>query len=104
MSKVKYKCLCCGWTKELPAEWADVRPRFCPNSKCEMSAAKTKGKKSFRSHPDKLEVTFSEEPVQAPVAPIVAAAAPEPQKKPTRTPKKEELHDQRFEEPNGQPD
>lgn len=58
MEKVKYKCKGCGWSKELPAEWADVKPRFCPTPTCEMSVKKSKGRKSFRSHPDMLETTF----------------------------------------------
>lgn len=65
MRKVKYRCKCCGWSKELPADWADVKPRFCPTPTCEMSVKKSKGKKSFRSQPDKLEITFIEPaPVQ----------------------------------------
>lgn len=63
MRKVKYRCKCCGWTKTLPADWADVKPRFCPTSTCEMSVKKSKGKKSFRNDPDKLETTFIEVPV-----------------------------------------
>lgn len=63
MRKVKYRCKCCGWTKTLPADWADVKPRFCPTPTCEMSVKKNKGRKSFRSEPDKLEETFIE-PVQ----------------------------------------
>lgn len=58
MEKVKYRCKGCGWNKELPKEWADVKPRFCPTPTCEMSVKKSKGRKSFRSHPDMLDTTF----------------------------------------------
>jgi hypothetical protein len=57
MDKVKYRCTCCGWSKELPLEWSDVKPRFCPTPTCEMSVKKSKGKKSFRLMPDKLQIT-----------------------------------------------
>ena len=60
MRKVKYRCKSCGWHKTLPAEWADVKPRFCPTPTCEMSVKKSKGKQSFRNNPDKLETTFIE--------------------------------------------
>jgi len=56
MGKVKYRCVCCGWTKELPIEWQDVKPRFCPTPTCEMSVKKSRGKKSFRLTPEKLEI------------------------------------------------
>lgn len=58
MQKVKYRCKGCGWTKEVPGEWADVKPRFCPTPTCELSVKKSKGRKSFRNNPDMLEITF----------------------------------------------
>lgn len=58
MQKVKYKCKGCGWTKEVPGEWADVKPRFCPTPTCELSVKKSKGRKSFRNNPEMLETTF----------------------------------------------
>lgn len=58
MQKVKYRCKGCGWTKEVPGEWADVKPRFCPTPTCELSVKKSKGRKSFRNNPDMLETTF----------------------------------------------
>lgn len=58
MEKVKYKCKGCGWSKELPSTWADVKPRFCPTPTCEMSVKKSKGRKSFKTNPDMLETTF----------------------------------------------
>ena len=60
MQKVKYRCKGCGWTKEMPGEWADVKPRFCPTPTCELSVKKSKGRKSFRNNPDMLETTFRE--------------------------------------------
>ena len=60
MRKVKYRCTGCGWTKTLVADWADVKPRFCPTPTCEMSVKKSKGRKSFRTDPDKLETSFIE--------------------------------------------
>lgn len=60
MQKVKYRCKGCGWTKEMPASWADVKPRFCPTPTCEMSVRKSKGRKSFRNNPEMLETTFHE--------------------------------------------
>ena len=60
MRKVKYRCKSCGWTKHLPAEWADQKPRFCPTPTCEMSVKKSKGRKSFRTNEDMLEITFHE--------------------------------------------
>lgn len=62
MRKVKYRCKGCGWTKELVADWADVKPRFCPTPTCDMSVKKSKGRKSFRSDPDMLETSFIEPP------------------------------------------
>lgn len=58
MQKVKYRCKGCGWTKEVPGEWADVKPRFCPTPTCELSVKKSKGRKSFRNNPDMLETSF----------------------------------------------
>lgn len=58
MQKVKYRCKGCGWTKEVPGEWADVKPRFCPTPTCELSVKKSKGRKSFRNNPEMLETTF----------------------------------------------
>jgi hypothetical protein len=58
MQKVKYRCKGCGWTKQMPAEWADVKPRFCPTPTCELSVKKSKGRKSFRNNPDMLETTM----------------------------------------------
>jgi len=58
MKKIKYRCKCCGWNKELPAEWADQKPRFCMASICEYSVKKSKGKKSFRTNPEMLEITY----------------------------------------------
>jgi hypothetical protein len=58
MQKVKYRCKGCGWTKEMPGEWADVKPRFCPTPTCELSVKKSKGRKSFRNNPEMLETTF----------------------------------------------
>ena len=71
MEKVKYKCKGCGWTKEVPAEWADVKPRFCPTPTCELSVKKSKGRKSFRNNPEMLETTFKE------VAQVVVIPEPE---------------------------
>lgn len=59
MDKVKYRCKGCGWSKELPLEWGDIKPRYCPTPTCEMSIKKSKGVKSFRNLPDKLEVTYT---------------------------------------------
>lgn len=56
MDKVKYRCVCCGWSKELPLEWSDIKPRFCPTPTCEMSVKKSKGRKSFRLTPDNLQI------------------------------------------------
>jgi hypothetical protein len=64
MQKVKYKCKGCGWAKELPVDWGDVKPRFCPTPTCEMSIKKSKGRKSFRNNPDMLVITYSEIPVK----------------------------------------
>jgi len=58
MQKVKYRCKGCGWTKEVPGEWADVKPRFCSTPTCDMSVKKSKGRKSFRTNPEMLETTF----------------------------------------------
>ncbi len=56
MDKVTYKCKCCdSWEKAIPAAWGDVSPRFCGNNSCELSVKKSKGKKSFKSHPEMLE-------------------------------------------------
>lgn len=63
MEKVKYRCMGCGWTKELPKDWGDVRPRYCPTPTCEMSVKRSKGRKSFRTNPDMLQVTFVTPPV-----------------------------------------
>lgn len=65
MDKVIYRCKACGWEKTLPATWADVKPRFCPNNKCEYSKKKSKGKKSFRGSPEQLQVILLEKKVKA---------------------------------------
>ena len=44
----------------MPAEWADVKPRFCPTPTCELSVKRSKGRKSFRNNPEMLETTFHE--------------------------------------------
>jgi hypothetical protein len=59
MDKVKYRCKGCGWSKELPNTWGDIKPRFCPTPTCEMSVKKSKGRKSFKNNPEMLEMTFS---------------------------------------------
>jgi len=56
MDKITYKCKNCGWSKDIIAVWGDTKPIFCPNKKCEMSKEKSRGKKSFRKHPEALEV------------------------------------------------
>jgi hypothetical protein len=76
-----YKCKCCNvWEKAIPADWSDVVPRFCGNSRCELSMKKSKGKKGFRTSPEMLERVM---PV---VAPVVAAV--EEPAKPTKNRKK----------------
>lgn len=55
MDHITYICKSCGWTKDIPATWSDISPRFCGNNSCELSIKKSKGKKSFKSEPDKLE-------------------------------------------------
>lgn len=55
MDKVTYKCNCCGWEKSIAAAWADVSPRWCGDGSCEFSLKKSKGKKSYKSHPDMLQ-------------------------------------------------
>lgn len=62
MEKVKYKCLGCGWSKEIPKDWGDVKPKYCPTPTCEMSVKKSKGRKSYRNNPDMLQVTYSTSP------------------------------------------
>jgi len=84
MDKIVYKCKNCGWTKQIIALWEDSRPVFCPNKKCELSKEKSKGKKSFRKHPDLLQVTKPHK------KPTVTEEKP-PKKKPKRVePKKKE--------------
>lgn len=70
MKKVKFKCKGCGWTKELPETWGDVVPRWCPTPTCEMSVKKSKGRKSFRTNPEMMEVSQVEE-VKPPKAEVV---------------------------------
>jgi len=77
MQKVKYKCKGCSWTKEMPGDWADVKPRFCPTPSCEMSLKKSKGRKSFRSHPEMLDVTFKNTMGEPPVPNSIPEYIPE---------------------------
>jgi invasion protein IalB len=37
----KWVLLCkkCGWRKEVPMLWADLKPRYCNNKKCRCSFA-----------------------------------------------------------------
>ena len=65
MEKVKYRCLSCGWTKEIPKEWGDVAPGSCPMKTCEMSLKRSKGRKSFRTNPEMLETTVTGTPPEA---------------------------------------
>jgi hypothetical protein len=38
----KWVLLCrkCGWKKEVPLLWADLRPKYCGNAKCKCSFLK----------------------------------------------------------------
>ena len=59
--RITYKCKKCGWEGSVTAMWADIKPIFCPNEKCELSKTKGKGKKSFRSSPESLETILPKE-------------------------------------------
>jgi len=50
MLQEKWVVLCrkCGWRKEVPLMWADLKPKYCGNKKC---------KCSFLKDPDSL-LTF----------------------------------------------
>lgn len=76
METMTYKCKCCGWEKSIPAAWADVSPRFCPTNSCDLSAKKSKGKKSFRSHPEMLERIIPAKKVE-----VVQVETPQPKVK-----------------------
>lgn len=66
--KVTYKCKACKkWEKTIPAAWADQKPRFCMNQKCELSVKKGKGRKSFRRSPEMLEIILPKKSI-APAA------------------------------------
>ena len=57
MEKITYKCRNCGWNKSIVAQWADSKPTFCANKKCDYSAVKSqRTKKSFRNSPEVLEI------------------------------------------------
>lgn len=58
MKKIRYRCKCCGWTKELPEEWGDIKPKCCMSSLCEYSVKKSRGRKSFRTNPEMLEISI----------------------------------------------
>ena len=37
LPKIKYTCKNCGWSRQIPAQWADLKPRRCGNPKCNTS-------------------------------------------------------------------
>lgn len=47
MDKLTYKCNKCSWSKTIPTEWGDLRPRYCGNKSCLTS---------FYKNPEALEV------------------------------------------------
>ena len=50
MDKIVYKCKNCGWESSIPEQWADLKPKKCPNRKC---------KTHFLITPDSLEIKKS---------------------------------------------
>jgi len=86
MNKVIFTCKNCGWDGQLVSNWADIKPVFCPNKKCQFSKEKSKGRKSFRSNPEMLEITFPREEQKKEVKKDISA-----NKSPKLKPKKLEL-------------
>jgi len=83
--RVIYRCKKCGWEGSVTAQWADIKPIFCPNEKCQLSKVKSKGKKSFRSEPESLKIIVPKEEKKE----VVKKESPaEPKVTPKTTPKK----------------
>ena len=71
MEKLSYRCKDCGWEKSIPAQWADVSPRYCGNKKCKYSGRVKQGRTSFLKEPKMLEIimpTKAEPKVHVPVS------------------------------------
>lgn len=73
MEKLIYRCKSCGWEKAIPAQWADISPRYCGNNKCEYSGRKKSKKNSFMKTPSMLEI-------EAPVKKSPKVESHEPEK------------------------
>lgn len=54
MEKLVYKCSHCGWERTIPAQWADVSPRYCENKKCRYSGRIKNDRTSFLKEPKAL--------------------------------------------------
>lgn len=62
MEKLTYKCSECGWEKAIPAQWADVSPRYCGNKKCKYSGRIKRERTSFLKEPKALLIIKQEKP------------------------------------------
>ena len=77
MARIKYTCKNCGWSRSVPAQWADIKPKRCMNAKCNTSftkepdklniddptrkSKKVESKVAFKGKPNKLESRIHEE-------------------------------------------
>lgn len=57
---VVYSCKKCGWQTAVLAQWADLKPKKCPNKKCGCF---------FLKEPGQLDVKMPPKPETAKVAP-----------------------------------
>jgi len=49
---IVYTCKKCNWQTAILAQWADLKPKKCPNSKCNCF---------FLKEPDQLDVKFPQD-------------------------------------------
>ena len=54
---IVYTCNKCGWQTAVLAQWADLKPKKCPNKKCNCL---------FLKEPDQLDVKLPVEEVKQP--------------------------------------
>lgn len=77
-NRTKYVCKNCGWETSITAQWADLKPPFCGNKKCDYSKSRArKTKKSFRTNSEMLEI-IRPQPKKA------DSKKPRPSKKPVK--------------------
>jgi hypothetical protein len=66
IGKIQYTCKACGWAAAVPELWADLKPTYCGNRRCEYSKAMApRTKKSFALDPSNLEIRMPEVAVES---------------------------------------